>query len=124
MDSKEFLPVRDYLSVLKTEQDSPKSTEHDPRRPDGLKNKLYYSLMPLFLKKWPKAQIRDFLDIDGTFAFVLTEYSGISLTDSIGIYLDLKDILEEVTFAKVKNTGFVDLADLSPGFKGFWILLK
>lgn len=115
MEKSEFIPVATYLENLKTESKSAKITE--------IKNSQYYSLMPMLLKKYPNAYIRDYLEIDNTFAIAFKTPCNLGFIEVIDLYLDLETYLEAVTFMDVKNTGFIK-EDMVPGFEGFWILIK
>lgn len=113
MDKNEFKNLKDYLLVLKNE--SKVDTE--------VKTSAFYTVFSTFVKKYPKALFRDNLEIDKTFAIVLPKYHGLNLVETLELYLDTKDILEDATYRKVKNTGFITLED-DENYMGFWVLVE
>src|SRR6476620_10354859 len=129
MHLNELKPLDKYLLTLKDEQTERAATMKAER---GLtysdyKSKAFYSLVPLLLQKYPEIRIRDNLNVDRTFAVVFPRYKSFRLLEAVNVYLDLIDTLEEATYAKSKNTGFINLhssdAKESPDLDGFWVLL-
>lgn len=118
MDNTEFRKVSNYLSKLTAEKG-------DDLHLSEYKSKEFYSVIPLLLKKYPNAYVRDYLDIDGTFALAFESNYGQSFTGAISIYLDTVQLLEQLTYSRVKNTGLIslDAGITSMPLYGFWILL-
>lgn len=121
MNRNEFKPQPRYLLALKDEK-------RDENTPTLLKSKEFYSIMPMFLQKYPDAYIRDFLDTDGTFAIAFPSTKSFSLLDALNVYTDVVDTLEYTTYTHHKNTGFIEIAGEKdsdvPPLTGFWVLIK
>jgi hypothetical protein len=106
MDISEFKYMTEYRKTLKEEESL-------------IKGKEFTSLVPLVLKD-KVARVRDFIDVDGTFAVLISGGMTMDFATAISTYLDVVDIVESTTYTKVENTGLIkDLV----GYSGFWIKL-
>jgi hypothetical protein len=110
MQLSEFKKLSEYKATLTTMKSDKKLTSFA---------KEYFSLTPVILEKYKDILIRDFIDVDGTFAVVFPKDKTPSFLEGIGLYQDLSDILSYCMYNKVTNTGFISLDD----HVGFWVLL-
>lgn len=86
---------------------------------DGsLKNAEFFSLVPLVLQKYKDIKVRDFLDVDGTFAVIVPTYVKFTLSDALDLYQSIRDVISVTTYSKIIKEGLIK--DLE--FKdGFWV---
>lgn len=120
MDLTEFKSLYKYLDQMKVEsKDSNLET---------CKNKEFYTFMAAVLQTRAKKSllVRDFLDTDSTFG-VISHMSDFTLREALDLYLDIKDVLESTTYAKVKNSGLITIHEGNNPFTeytGFWVQIK
>jgi hypothetical protein len=113
MQLSEFKAVSAYKKELEQQAKDRNHKEHHRRCAQ------FFSLMPLMLEKHKNAQIRDNLEVDGTFAVIFKKGEGPDFVEAISLYQDIRDVSEVTTYQKVRNMGFIDLDDN----EGFWVLL-
>jgi hypothetical protein len=110
MDINEFVSRSEYSSILKSERHN--------SNVDTIKTKEFYTIVPAWIQTLGhEVKIRDFLDVDGTFAVVLPNYQ--TVYNTLNVFLDTQDILKVSLYRGVKQIGLVKLDK----FEGFWILV-
>jgi hypothetical protein len=126
MDIKEFKTAERYRLFLKDEKQARDDKSKAKIFADTLlkssKTEAFYSFVPLIIDKNPLAMYRDFIDLDYTFSLVVPSSSDFKFLEVLDTFLNTVDVLEESTYLKVKNHGFVRLGS-EEKYEGFWILL-
>jgi hypothetical protein len=105
MQLNEFLYFSDYVKKLKEEEST-------------FKGKEFSSLVPIILQRFTNIKIRDFIDVDGTFAIITYNTTSFSLYDAINLYQSIRDVVGDCTYMTPKREGLIQ--DFS-GYQGFWI---
>lgn len=119
MNRTEFKTQPNYLLALKDEA-------KDKKVVSPVRSREFYSLIPLLLEKYPLARIRDYLEVDGTFAVLFPKTTSFELLSAINLYLDLTDTLEFTTYTDTKQVGFInyEATESDDALEGFWVLVK
>lgn len=121
MNIHEFKTQDKYLLQLKDEKQDKDATPL-------LKSKEFYSLLPLLLQKYPDAYIRDYLEVDGTFAIAFSSSKEFKFREALDLHGTLIDTLKFTTYTEVVNEGFVEIPGTrnleTPPLVGFWVLLQ
>jgi hypothetical protein len=108
MDRSEFKKLKDYIQDLKKEENS------------TVKGKEFVSLVPLILQaqEGRLLLIRDYLEIDGTFAVIIDCYSKIGFAQALDFYQSVCEIIEQTTYSHIEQEGII--RDFG-SYEGFWI---
>jgi hypothetical protein len=91
----------------------------EPDQTTSLKGMEFNSLVGVVLQQFPHIKIRDFIDVDSTFAVIMSDYSKLSLREALNLYQSIRDIVAATTYSNVINEGLITLDHES----GFWIQL-
>lgn len=106
MDLSEFKSVTQFSRDCKEDKNE-----------NSIKPAHFGSLMTTALQGYGNLLVRDFLDVDRTFAIVAKQ--SFDLQDAVRLLQDVKDYIEMTTYDKVKNVGLINLNE----YTGFWILI-
>lgn len=109
MDLSEFNPKTTYLYALKNDQKNDNL--------DTIKPKEFYTVIASILAPFKEVEVRDYLDVDGTFAIVFKKYSNTPF-EILDCYQSIKETLETMLYSDgCTNEGLIKFDT----HEGFWV---